>query len=72
MDRAEIDVAELPALSTYKQTAKWTGSTDRHLANLIKAGAFPKPTYVGARSPRFRRSDLLQWLEDQANTEETD
>ena len=61
-----IDVQELPANSTFKQAAAWAGCTDRHLANEIKAGRFPKPVYFGKRSPRFRRSDLLSWLEAQS------
>lgn len=66
MITADTDVQGLPALATYEQTAKWAGCTTRHLVNLVKAGRFPAPIYFGERSPRFRRSDLLNHLEAQA------
>ena len=62
---AQIDVAELPALATKKQVAEWAGTTSRNIELQVAAGAFPKPIYVGVRSPRFRRSDLIAWLEGQ-------
>jgi predicted DNA-binding transcriptional regulator AlpA len=66
MSTTEVDVRDLPALPTYKQTASWASCTERHLQNLVKAEQFPSPIYVGKRSPRFRRSDLLEFLENQA------
>ena len=66
MINPEIDVQNLPPLSNFKQAAEWVGTTDRHIANEVKAGRFPKPIYAGKRSPRFRRSDLLNWLDQQS------
>ena len=65
MTTAEIDVAQMPALATKKETAKWAGCTERNIELLVAAGKFPAPIRLGTR-PRWRRSDLLQWLESQA------
>jgi predicted DNA-binding transcriptional regulator AlpA len=27
----------------------------------IKAGLFPKPRYIGTRSPRWKQSEILAW-----------
>jgi len=67
MTVAELDVAELPALSTKKQTAAWAGTSTRNIELLVAAGRFPKPIRIGTR-PRWRRSDLLSWLERQSNS----
>lgn len=63
------DVAELPSLVTYQQTAAWADVSERHLYNMIKRGCFPKPVSFGPRTPRFRRSDLLTWLNLQSQGE---
>ena len=62
------DVAELPPLATKKQAAEWAGVSERHIDNLVPDGKFTKPIRVGSR-PRWRRSDLLNWLESQATAE---
>lgn len=62
---AEIDIAELPALSKKKQVAKWVGTTERNIELQVHAGKFPPPIRIG-KAPRWRRSDLLEWLDDQA------
>ena len=33
----------------------------RHLENLVNAQLMPRPVRIG-KSPRFRKSDLLQWI----------
>lgn len=60
------DVHELPPLATKKQTAKWYGCSDRHIDAMVKDGRFPAPIRAGERSPRWRRSDLLAWLDSQS------
>ena len=65
---AELDYGDLPPLATYKQAADWANTTIRHLQGQIKEGKFPPPIYVGVCSPRFRRSDLIAWLESLAAT----
>jgi len=65
MTTAQIDVAELPALATKKQTAKWVGVSTRQVELQVHAGTFPKPIRIG-QAPRWRRSDLLNWLDEQA------
>ena len=66
MSTIHTDVADLPPLATYKQAAAWAGTTDRHLYKMIRDGRFPKPIFIGDRCPRFRRSDLLNWLDVQS------
>ena len=34
-----------------------------HLRRLIDRGEFPQPVMVGERSPRWRQSEVLEWLE---------
>ena len=59
-----IDIHELPPLATKKQVADWAGVSTRQIEILTKAGAFPDPIRIGTR-PRWRRSDLLAWLDQQ-------
>lgn len=59
------DVSELPDLATKKRVAKWYGCTERHIDAMVKEGKFPAPVRSGERSPRWRRSDLLDWLNNQ-------
>ena len=64
---AETDVEDIPALSTKKQVAgpKFGQCSPRHIEKMVADGRFPAPIYLG-RNPRWRRSDLLKWLNDQA------
>ena len=66
MSLAEIDVSGLPPLATKKQTAAWAGTTTRNIELQVQAGRFPRPIRIG-QAPRWRRSDLLSWLERQSN-----
>ena len=59
------DVAELPALSTKKQVADWRQVSTRKVELDCNAGLFPQPVRCGTH-PRWRRSDLLAWLDSQA------
>jgi len=65
MTNATIDVQELPPLATKKQTAAWCGCSARQIELLCQAGKFPQPIRLGTH-PRWRRSDLLNWLESQS------
>lgn len=65
MEAIHIDVLGLPALSTKKGVAGWGDCSSRHIDLQVQAGKFPKPIRIGT-SPRWRRSDLLAWLESQA------
>lgn len=60
------DVTELRPLNTRKQTAVWCGCSDKQIDLLVNAGKFPKPVRVGTH-PRWRRSDLLAWLDQQSS-----
>ena len=61
---APSDVAELPPLATKKQVAAWRQVSTRKIELDVNADAFPQPIRCGG--PRWRRSDLLNWLNDQA------
>ena len=63
---AQQDVAELPALATKKQVADWRQVSTRKVELDCNAKIFPQPVRCGTH-PRWRRSDLLAWLEAQAN-----
>ena len=65
-----IDVAQLPELATKKEVAKWAACSTRQIELLVSKGAFPTPVRVGS-SPRWRRSDLLKWLDEQSATSAT-
>ncbi|MEQ9406200.1 MAG: hypothetical protein RIK87_00680 [Fuerstiella sp.] len=61
------DVAGLPPLSKKRQVAEWRQISTRKVELDVKAGEFPPPIRVGSgRHPRWRRSDLLAWLESQS------
>jgi predicted DNA-binding transcriptional regulator AlpA len=64
---AEGDVQEMPALSTKLQVAgpNFANCSTRHIEKMVVDGRFPAPIYLGSH-PRWRRSDLLKWLNDQA------
>jgi hypothetical protein len=66
-DTMENDVQELPALSTKKQVAgpMFANCSTRHIEKMVADGRFCAPIYLGSH-PRWRRSDLLEWLEAQA------
>ncbi|MEO2018755.1 MAG: hypothetical protein ABGZ53_30780 [Fuerstiella sp.] len=63
---AENDVKDLPALCTKKQVASpmFANCSTRHIEKMVADGRFPAPIYLG-RNPRWRRSDLLAWLDAQ-------
>lgn len=65
MTAADIDVAHLPPLTTRKQVARWAGCSDRQIDLMVKAGTFPAPIRLGSH-PRWRRSDLQEWLNQQS------
>lgn len=65
MTDAELDVAGLPALITKKGTAAWADTSTRNIELQVKAGTFPPPIRIG-KAPRWRRSDLLAWLDAQS------
>ena len=61
-----IDVSGLKDLNNKKETASWCGCSTRQIELLTADGKFPQPIRLGTH-PRWRRSDLLAWLESQAN-----
>ena len=65
MTTASIDVAELPALASKKDVAGWLGRTTRSVELMVANGGFPKPSIRVGKSPRWRKSDLMNWLDVQ-------
>jgi hypothetical protein len=65
MTTRQLDVAELPSLATKKMVAKWADTTTRNIELQVAANRFPEPIRLG-HAPRWRRSDLLAWLDSQA------
>lgn len=65
MTVAEIDLQGLSPLSTISEVARWARKSTRGIQFAVKDGTFPSPIHVGKRSIRWRRSDLLSWLESQ-------
>jgi len=65
MTTADIDIADLPPLAKKKQVAAWAGTTTRNIELQVAAGTFPAPIRLGTL-PRWRRSDLLAWLDGQS------
>ncbi len=61
------DVSDLPPLTTKKQVAKWFGCSERHWDAMVRDGKAPPPIYPTKRSPRWRRSELLAWLDSQSD-----
>ena len=61
---SEVDTETLSALSTKRQTAEWVGVSTRQIDLQVKAARFPQLIRIG-RAPRWRRSDLLEWLDSQ-------
>lgn len=61
---ATVDVSDLPALCTKKEVAKWLNTSTRNVELQVAANKFPKPIRLG-RHPRWRKSDLFRWMEDQ-------
>ena len=62
---AQQDVSGLKDLNNKKGTAAWGGCSTRQIELLVAAGKFPAPIRLGSH-PRWRRSDLLNWLEAQS------
>lgn len=56
------DVEQLPELATKKEVAKWAFCSTRQIEILVSKGTFPAPVRIG-KAPRWRRSDLLTWLD---------
>ena len=62
---AQQDVSGLKDLNNKKGTAAWCGCSTRQIELLTADGKFPQPIRLGTH-PRWRRSDLLNWLEAQS------
>ena len=65
-----VDVAELPALSTYDEFAAFLAVSRKHLERMVRNKRIVMPIRVGDRN-RWRRSDILQWLEGQSSAAES-
>jgi predicted DNA-binding transcriptional regulator AlpA len=55
-----------PAVLTLAETASVLGVTVATLRSWFNAGRFPRPMYLGPRSPRYRRVDIEAHLAKEA------
>ena len=60
------------SLLTERQLAEELGYTPRALQQWRRAGTGPKFVRVSARSIRYRRRDVLEWLEEHTRTSTSD
>jgi len=58
--------ADLPVIATRAQVAKFTQTSVPTLARWAVEGVGPKVTRLGMRAVRYRREDVLAWLEGSA------
>ena len=54
----------LPELMTKKQLAEFLQCSQRQCEILTGKGRLPKPIYLGESSPRWKRDEVLEHLED--------
>ena len=52
-----------PSLMTATETAKLVHVARPTLYELMKTGGFPRPIYIGEKSPRWVQSEVLTWLD---------
>jgi len=59
-------ISELPpdALLTAAEVAGWIGVHEATLANWRREGVGPARVKVGKRAHRYRKADILDWLEE--------
>jgi len=55
------DLSSLSDLSSKRQVADWLGKNILTFDRMFKKGEFPPPIWVGGNA-RWRRSDILTWL----------
>ena len=51
------------ALDTKKDLSLFLRGSVRQIENLAKAGKIPPPIYISDSSPRWRRSEVVAWLD---------
>lgn len=61
-----------PEFLTKRQVAEMLQCSTRQVEILTSKGRLAKPIYLGERSPRWRRSELLAWLDAQSAGESGD
>ncbi|MFF2632906.1 helix-turn-helix transcriptional regulator [Microbacterium sp. NPDC058021] len=57
---------ELPEVATRSQVAHYTQTSVPTLARWATEGTGPKVTKLGLRAVRYRREDVLAWLQQMA------
>ncbi|WP_144797728.1 AlpA family transcriptional regulator [Microbacterium paludicola] len=58
---------ELPDLATRQQVAEYTQTSIPTLARWAMEGTGPKVTRLGGRAVRYRRADVLAWINSLAD-----
>ena len=62
MMRAEDHPRDLPELLTVSDVAKILQSSTRTVHRYRSDGMICKPIFLGGRTPRWRKSDILNWI----------
>ena len=57
-----IQTAEQPVLLLKSDVASLLQISTRQVENLVRAGRIPRPLYLSAQSPRWRRDEVLAAL----------
>lgn len=63
------DFSDLAELSTRPQLAEFSGVSVSTLARWASEGVGPKITRLGTRAVRYRRADIVSWIESSTNKE---
>ena len=64
---SDVSLTELSELLTPKEVAQILGVCRATLLRMRNSGRFPEPIYMSARKLRYRRRDLTDWLEKNAD-----
>ena len=54
-------VSTVPELLTKQEATQLLRCSMKHLENMVSGGLMPRPVRLG-KAPRFRRTELLQWI----------
>ena len=55
---------DIPELLTFKQLNNYFGIPRTTAYRYMKTCAFPRPVQLGPKSVRFRKDELLEWLDN--------
>ena len=59
---------ELPLLITVNDVAAIGNFSVRHVWRMVDSGQFPRPLTIGSKLKRWRRADIVAWINAQTPT----